>query len=147
MSEVTDEIHDRSRPFTGAVFDTMVDRLSCPPGARGVRGRAAARARHQGGRAGDLLSRISDLTASAFRARPFLFKSALAEARDDVALAFARAWPALDANDITFGRAASAMTDAGSGSNRTWRKSSRRILSGGKFSNCPGCDGKGSGRK
>ncbi len=25
MSEVTDEIHDRSRPFTGAVFDTIVD--------------------------------------------------------------------------------------------------------------------------
>ena len=25
LSEVTDEIHDRSRPFTGAVFDTIVD--------------------------------------------------------------------------------------------------------------------------
>ena len=59
------------------------------------------------------MSRVSDLTASAFRARPFLFKSALAEARDEVALALAQAWPRLDPDGLTFENAAVAVTDAG----------------------------------
>ncbi|MGF1627565.1 MAG: hypothetical protein ACFCVH_22025, partial [Alphaproteobacteria bacterium] len=51
-------------------------------------------------------------TASAFRARPFLFKAALARARDDVGLALARTWATLDPYGLTFDRAAMAVLDA-----------------------------------
>ena len=111
VSEVTEEIHDRSRPFTGAVFDVMVEDFHTRLVAQGFADQRLLELPIREA-SGDLLSRVSDLTASAFRARPFLFKSALAEARDAVSLAFARAWPALDANDITFGRAASAIMAA-----------------------------------
>jgi len=112
MSEVTDEIHDRSRPFTGAVFDTIVDIYH---GNLVREGLADERLLGIDIRDVDeaVLRRISAFTVLAFRARPFLFKSALTQARDDVALALARAWPSLDADNLTFEDAAAAMTEAG----------------------------------
>ena len=111
LSEVTDEIHDRSRPFTGAVFDTIVDDYHSRLVAEGLADerlleidiRNVSQAAMQ---------RISDFTGQAFRTRPFLFKSALTRARDDVALALAQAWPRLDADDLTFDNAAFAVIDA-----------------------------------
>ncbi len=111
LSEVSDEIHDRSRPFTGAVFDTIVDDYQ-------------ARLVHQGLADERLLSidirelddtalhQISDFTSQAFRARPFLFKSALTAARDDVATALATAWPRLNADRLTFANAAAEVIEA-----------------------------------
>ena len=76
MSEVTAEIHDRSRPFTGAVFDTLVDVYHTALVREGF-----ADERLLGIDIKDVdqsdLQRISDFTAGAFRARPFLFKSML----------------------------------------------------------------------
>lgn len=105
LSEVTGEIHDRSRPFTGAVFDTIVDGFHWRLAERGladeelvdidIRAVDAARMR-----------RISQFTAQAFRARPYLFKTALIEARDEVALALARTWPRLDPDTLNFADAA-----------------------------------------
>jgi hypothetical protein len=112
LSEVTDEIHDRSRPFTGAVFDTIVDNYH----ARLVReGLADERLLGIDIREVDeaAMRRISDFTSRAFRARPFLFKSALTRARDEVALALAQAWPRLDADDLRFEIAAVGVTEAG----------------------------------
>lgn len=112
LSEVTDEIHDRSRPFTGAVFDTIVDNYH----ARLVReGLADERLLRIDIREVDeaAMRRISDFTSRAFRARPFLFKSALTRARDEVALALAQAWPRLDADDLRFEDAAAGVTEAG----------------------------------
>ncbi|RWQ43834.1 MAG: hypothetical protein EOS21_02910 [Mesorhizobium sp.] len=112
MSEVSDEIHDRSRPFTGAVFDTIVDTYH---GNLVGDGLADERLLRIDIRDVDeaAMQRISDFTALAFRARPFLFKSALIRARDDVALALAQAWPSLDADDLTFENAAMAVAEAG----------------------------------
>ena len=112
LSEVTQDVHDRSRPFTGAVFDTIVDDFHM----RLVReGLADERLLQTDIR--DLseatIERISSLTMQAFRASPFRFKSALIEARDDVSLAMARAMPRLDADDLMFADAARAMIEAG----------------------------------
>jgi hypothetical protein len=120
LSEVTDEVHDRSRPFTGAVFDTMVDLYH----ARLVReGLADERLLELDIKdvAETAMRRISDFTARAFRARPFLFKSALTQARDEVALALAQTWPRLDANDLTFEGAAEALINPGDQLNPTLR--------------------------
>jgi len=111
LSEVTGEVHDRSRPFTGAIFDTLVEDFHARLVAQGLADERLLGLPIQDA-SDDLLGRVSELTASAFRARPFLFKSALAEARDAIALALARAWSSLDPDDIAFGRVASAIVSA-----------------------------------
>lgn len=110
MSEVSAEIHDRSRPFTGAVFDTIVD---------GFHARLVQRDLADEGlldidirEIGETQMRtLSSLTADAFRARPYLFKTALIEARDEVALALVRAWTRLDPETLNFGEAAGILCD------------------------------------
>jgi hypothetical protein len=111
LSEVSDEIHDRSRPFTGAVFDTIVDSYQTRLVEQGLADERLLRIDIRELDAASL-ARISDLTTRAFRARPFLFKSALTAARDDVATALALAWPRLDADNLTFGNAAMELTGA-----------------------------------
>lgn len=110
MSEVTDEIHDRSRPFTGAVFDTLVDLYHA-----GLVRQGLADAKLLGLDIRELgqadMQRISHLTAEAYLARPLLFKSELIKARDAVALALAQAWPALDPDDLTFADAAATVIE------------------------------------
>jgi hypothetical protein len=111
MSEVTGEVHDRSRPFTGALFDAAVDSFHAILVREGL---ADERLLDIDIREFDeaLLERITALTASAFRARPFLFKSALTEARDMIAIALARTWEQLDPYNLTFSQAAWALLDA-----------------------------------
>lgn len=112
MSEVTDEVHDRSRPFTGAVFDTVVDAYHRRLVQEGLADQRLlmvdTRSLDQG-----TLARISELTGRAYRSSPFRFKSALTAARDQVALALARAWPRLDPDALGFADAATALVEAG----------------------------------
>ena len=105
MSEVTDEIHDRSRPFTGAIFDTIVDCFHLRLVQQGL---ADERLLQVGVRGieEDTLRSISQFTAAAFRSHPFLFKTALTDARDDVATILSSAWPMLDPNNLEFREAA-----------------------------------------
>ncbi|HTN99018.1 MAG TPA: hypothetical protein VL101_18715 [Nordella sp.] len=105
LSEVSTEIHDRSRPFTGAVFDTIVDGFHTRLAERGLADEALI---DIGIRDVDeaQMRRISTFTADAFRARPFLFKTALIEARDEVALALTRAWTRIDPETLNFMAAA-----------------------------------------
>ncbi|NGO52164.1 hypothetical protein [Mesorhizobium camelthorni] len=111
LSEVTDEIHDRSRPFTGALFDTIVDLYHAGLVRDGLADERLLEIDIENVDEA-AMHRISDFTARGFRARPFLFKSALAQARDDVALALAQAWPRLDADSLTFENAAEALINA-----------------------------------
>jgi hypothetical protein len=113
LSEVTSEVHDRSRPFTGAVFDTIVDGYH----TRLVReGLAEERLLDIDIREVDeeMMRRVSEFTAQAFRRRPLMFKRALTDARDDVALALARTWQKLDANHLSFSVVAEALLQSGS---------------------------------
>jgi hypothetical protein len=110
MSEVTEEIHDRSRPFTGAVFDTLVDLYHAGLVRQGladerllgldIREVSQADMRH-----------ISNYTGEMYRARPLLFKSELIKARDDVALALAQTWPRLEADNLDFADAAATIVE------------------------------------
>jgi hypothetical protein len=112
LSEVSGEIHDQSRPFTGAVFDTIVDGFHLRLAERGFADeRLLAIDIHDVGESE--LERISGFTRDAFRSRPYLFKTALIEARDEVALALAHAWQRLDPNNLSFAAAASAVCSCG----------------------------------
>ena len=108
MSEVTSEIHDRSRPFTGAVFDTMLEICYRSLVERGL---ADERLLEADLRAFDetTLDRISRETSRAFQTWPFLFKSALTQARDIVGMTLANTWSRLDPLDIRVGTVAAAI--------------------------------------
>lgn len=105
MSEVTSEIHDRSRPFTGAIFDTIVDgfykrlveRDLADEALLGIDIREVDETQ---------MRRLSSFTSDAFKARPYLFKTALIEARDEVALALVGAWKRLEPESLSFAGAA-----------------------------------------
>lgn len=99
MSEVTSEIHDRSRPITGAVFDTMLELCHRSLVERGL---ADERLLDADLRSVDeaTLEAISEATSRAFRAWPFLFKGGLAQARDVVGMTLARTWKRLAPFDI-----------------------------------------------
>lgn len=114
MSEVSTEIHDRSRPFTGAVFDSIVDGFHWRLVERELADEALLDIdiREVDERQ---MRRLSDFTADAFRARPYLFKTALIEARDEVALALARSWQRLDPNTLSFAAAADIVCAMGAG--------------------------------
>ena len=101
LSEVTSDIHDRSRPMTGAYFDTIVDAFHMILVREGL---ADERLLEIDLRALDAasLGDISGYTARSFRERPFLFKSALTRARDQVALSLANTWRSVGAEDFQF---------------------------------------------
>jgi hypothetical protein len=110
MSEVTREVHDRSRPFTGAVFDTMLEICYRTLVERGL---ADERLLREDLRAFDerTLRRISQETSRAYRTWPFLFKSALTEARDVVGVALAKSWERLEPYDLKMEFVAATIVD------------------------------------
>jgi hypothetical protein len=101
LSEVTNDVHDRSRPFTGAVFDTIVDCYHARLVREGLADEQLLNIDIKDVDA-DTLQEISKFTTQAFRARPFLFKRALTDSRDEVASALALMWPRLDVDRLTF---------------------------------------------
>ncbi len=108
MSEVSGEVHDRSRPFTGAIFDTIVETYHSILVEEELADERLLRV--------DLrdfddrtLSDVSTFTASAFRSRPVQFKSALTRARDEVGLLMAHTLDRLDPDNLVFGSVADAM--------------------------------------
>ncbi|MBB3445447.1 hypothetical protein FHT93_005326 [Rhizobium sp. BK379] len=111
MSQVTTEAHDRSLPFLGAIFDTIVELYHRELVASGC-------ADHR------LLSvNLRDLTqdefdwfrqttAEAFRDKPLFFKLALIKARDSVGGAIGAALHKLDPGAMRLGDAALAIVSA-----------------------------------
>ncbi|MBN9983184.1 hypothetical protein HFO68_27510 [Rhizobium laguerreae] len=111
MSEVTREVHDRSLPFLGAIFDAIVELYHRELVASGC-------ADHR------LLSvdlrdltqnefeRFRQSTATAFRDRPLFFKLALTKARDSVGRAIGGALHSLDPDTMRLRDAARAIISA-----------------------------------
>lgn len=112
MSNVTDEVHDLSKPFTGAIFDTLVEMY------------------HQNAVERELVDlpdtvshdRLFELDQSeieligtrfgeAFDAREFLLKAALENARDMLGSAIARSWSTLDPDTLNYATAGAAIAD------------------------------------
>ena len=114
LSEVTGEVHDRSRPFTGAIFDTIVEDYHERLVERSLADERLLSVSLQDFSSGNL-DDISLLTSANFRSRPFLFKSALIESRDAVALTLGRAWQQLDPDNLTFAEAAATVLSVAGG--------------------------------
>jgi hypothetical protein len=111
MSEVTSEVHDRSLPFVGAVFDSIVEIYHRQLVASGC---ADTRLLDIDLRdlTLDEFDRFRQLTAESFRARPLFFKLALINARDAVGKALAASLRTLDPNTLRIDQAASAVIAA-----------------------------------
>jgi hypothetical protein len=113
MSEVSSEVHDRSRPFTGAIFDTIVD---CYHNKLVRQGLADERLLGIDVKEldGGVMSRLSAFAAKGFASRPFQFKAALSDARDEVAVALLNAWRTLETDSLSFSLASEALLQSGS---------------------------------
>ena len=111
MSEVSNDVHDRSRPFTGAVFDTIAETFHEILVKEGL---ADARLLEIDMRDIDAaaLDRISELTATSYAASPLRFKSALERARDEIGLVLVRTWDRLEPYGLTFQDVADAVLRA-----------------------------------
>jgi hypothetical protein len=101
LSEVTSDVHDQSRPLTGALFDTLVNTYHRALVSRGLADERLANMDIRDADA-NLLARVSDFTIRNFRAQPLLFKSALIEARDDTAMVLSRSWSRMTADEFNF---------------------------------------------
>jgi hypothetical protein len=108
MSEVTSEVHDRSLPFVGAVFDSIVEIYHRQLVATGC---ADTRLLDVDLRdlTLDQFDQFRQLTAESFRARPLFFKLALINARDAVGKALAASLRTLDPNTLRLNQAANAV--------------------------------------
>ena len=115
MSEVTGEVHDRSRPFTGAIFDTLVELFHLGLVEDGLADQALLDLdiRQFDPR---LLDRITQETRNAFTRRSLLFSTSLENARDAVGTVLARTWAELEPSTLTFGGVAEAMVEHASAS-------------------------------
>jgi hypothetical protein len=113
LSDVGDEVHDRSRPFAGALFDGLLEVHQSLLFARGLSSidpRQFSNLRRQV--PGAALDRDLRSGRADYQFKHFAVKSALADARDIVGQALARSWRALDPDDLTFERAADAFLTA-----------------------------------
>lgn len=112
MSDVGEEPHDKSRPFTGAFFDAIVETyhdMAVDQGLVDLPRTSIVDAR-------DMDSDLAETFARAFRAdydlKHFQLKGALADARDILGAALARSWATLDNDDLTYVKAGYAVCDA-----------------------------------
>jgi hypothetical protein len=110
QSEVTAEIHDRSRPFTGGIFDTLVELYHLALVERGL---ADERLLEIDIRQLDPwdIGRITEETRAAFSRSPFLFAGTLETARDIVGTLLVRTWAELDPSILTFRSVAESMVE------------------------------------
>ena len=112
MSEVSDEAHDKSRPFTGAFFDAMVEIYHREIVAQKLVDLPASSITD----ARDLDDDVERVFAAAFadgyELKHFKLKAILADARDLMGMALARSWAGLDPTSLTYAGAAAAVVDA-----------------------------------
>jgi hypothetical protein len=113
LGDVGDEVHDRSRPFAGALFDALLEihqSLAFARGLSAVDPRAFRDLRREMAD-GDIRRALHD-GADSYELRHFGLKAALAEARDIVGEALLRSWSGLDPETLDFAAAAEAFLDA-----------------------------------
>jgi hypothetical protein len=113
LSDVSeDDVHDLSRPFTGAVFDIMVEIYLQSLHERGLIDRSLARASYGEAAGGWSTRRVQDAFDEAYGTRHYAFKSALSDARDLVGERLAYVWKTLSPDYLSFAGAAEAFLDA-----------------------------------
>lgn len=114
MSEVSDEVHDRSRPFTGAVFDILVEVFHEHLLRAGLIDEALAAAAVRGPEETRIVARLQAAFDEAYRNRHYAFKAALFGARDVVGERIAYLWRTLPCVDLRFSDAAATLVEADS---------------------------------
>jgi hypothetical protein len=107
LGEVTRDVHDSARPLTGAIFDTIVDAFHSILVRDGLADERLLNIDFRDLDAASLRD-ISGYTTRNFRERPFLYKSALTQARDQVALILAKTLQNVSADEFEFGTFAGA---------------------------------------
>jgi hypothetical protein len=102
MSQVTLEVHDMSRPLTGAIFDFLVESYLDALYSRGLIQRDLCEVCLQDEGAAPQSNWIQAQFNEAYQNRHFQFKSALLEARDIVGERLVATWSRLSPNNLTF---------------------------------------------
>jgi hypothetical protein len=102
LSEVTAEVHDLSRPLTGAIFDILVELFLDGLRERDLIDRATATACRRTVEGNRAMDRIAAAFDEAYRNRHFAFKAVLFEARDIVGQLLAALWRELPPDDLTY---------------------------------------------
>jgi hypothetical protein len=112
-SDVGDDVHDRSMPFAGALFDCLIELYQILLAERGLTNldpRAFDDLRQElSGRDLDNELRISQ---ARYEPQHFAMKSALAEARDVVGTALARSWLVVGPEELDLREAKDAFVEA-----------------------------------
>jgi hypothetical protein len=111
MSEVTREVHDLSRPMTGAIFDFIAYAYVEELLRRGLIGRDLWHATLATDRRIEEAEAIQAGFDKAYLNRHFQFKAALMEARDIVGTRLTAAWHRLSPTDLTYSDVATALID------------------------------------
>jgi len=110
LADVGMEVHDLSKPFAGALFDTLLEAFQSLLAERGL-------ARFDLGEVEDVRAELSteeieeqlSLSREDYEPMHYAMKSALSEARDLVGAALARSWLRLGADELSFVEAAEAL--------------------------------------
>lgn len=112
MSDVSNEVHDKSRPFTGGIFDALIQtyhNIAVDQGLVDLPDRSITDAR-------DIDQDLEHTYARAFEAdydlKHFQLKAALSDARDIIALGLAKSWSKLDSENLTYADAGMAVCEA-----------------------------------
>ena len=100
MSEVTGEMHDRSRPLTGAFFDLFVYFYVEELYGRGLVGGALRDATLSEDYRGEGAEQLQSAFDAAYAGRHFRFKAAATQARDGLGARLAGMWSVLSPNDL-----------------------------------------------
>lgn len=125
MRDVGDEVHDRSKPFAGALFDTLIEIYQVILLERGLTDldpRDFTHLRMQLSE-GELVRQLH-ITEKDYGLHHYAVKSALAEARDILGQALVQSWRYMDADSLSFGEAKEALiaaAETGRGSRYTDR--------------------------
>jgi hypothetical protein len=113
LGDVGDEVHDRSRPFAGALFDTLIEIYQVILLERDLTQldpRDFAYIRMQMSQ--DELEQEMHISGDNYDLRHFAVKSALAEARDLLGQSLTQSWRLLDPDDFSFADAREALIAA-----------------------------------
>ncbi|MBY5389743.1 hypothetical protein GR210_18230 [Rhizobium leguminosarum] len=129
IGDVSQEVHDRSKPFAAGLFDCLIEvyqSLLFERGLSSINPRKFSDLRQQ--MAPVLIEEGFRASATSYDVTHFATKAALQEARDVVGEAVTRSWTYLDPDSLTFEAAASALLEA------AWRGRGRAYI--GQLEDC-----------
>ncbi len=113
MGDVSNEVHDQSKPFAAALFDCLIEvyqSLLFEHGLSDLNPKRFSNLRQQ--LAPALIDEALRTSGSSYELHHFAIKAALEEARDIVGAAVMRSWDYLEPDSVTFGGAAEAFLAA-----------------------------------